>query len=53
MLKAGFVCRGSFPALHELQVKVNDCVRWHSHFRLHSEPGYVSPAELRNAGFSL
>ncbi len=53
MLKAEFVYRESFSTLHELQVKLNDYVRWHSHFRLHSKLGYVSPVEFRNAGLSL
>jgi putative transposase len=53
MLKAEFVCRESFTTLHELQAKLNDYVHWHSHFRLRSKPGYVSPVEFRNAGFSL
>ena len=53
MLKAEFVCRESFPALHELQAMLNDYVHWHSHFRLHSKPGYVGPVEFRNAGLSL
>lgn len=43
----------SFSTLHGLQVELNDHVRWHDHFRLHSKLGYVSPVEFRNAGLSL
>lgn len=53
MLKVGFVCRERFSTLRELQAKLNGYVHWHSHFRLHSEPGYVSPVEFRNAGLGL
>ena len=53
MLKAESVCGESFSALHGLQVKLNDYVRWHDHFRLHSKLGYVSPVEFGNAGLGL
>lgn len=53
MLKAELVYRESFSTLHGLQVKLNDRVRWHGHFRLHPKLCYVSPVELRNAGLSL
>ena len=52
ILKTELVHRESFSTLHELQVKLNDHVRWHSRFRLHSKLGYVSPVEFGNAGLS-
>lgn len=53
MPKAEPVYGESFSTLHGLQVKLNDYVRWHDHFRLHSKLGYVSSVEFRNTGLGL
>lgn len=53
MPKAEPVYRESFSTLHGLQVNLNDCVHWHSRFRLHAKLGYASPVEFRNMGLSL
>lgn len=45
--------QGELPGAARLQARLNDYVHWHNHFRLHSKPGYVSPAEFRNAGLNL
>lgn len=52
MPKAESVYGESVSTLHGLQVELNDHVRWHSRFRLHSKLGYVSPVEFGNAGLS-
>lgn len=53
MPKAELAYGESFSTLHGLQVELDDHVRWHDHFRLHSKLGYVSPVEFGNAGLGL
>lgn len=52
-LKEEFVYQAEFSSLHDLRLKLSDCVHWYNHKRLHSTLGYMSPAEFREAGLSL